>query len=105
MEAMSELRRLYPGIRTHFISYRVASWSDTGLSSEDLQHSKTALYRQASWRFRWRSSSLGTAMRNVTTSWTQPTFTPTHEHIVLLPNSSFEKSGGTSKPTGESREG
>ena len=36
VEAMSELKRLYPGIRTHFISYRVASWSDTGFSSEDL---------------------------------------------------------------------
>jgi hypothetical protein len=36
VEAMSELRRNYPGIRTHFISYRVASWSDTGFSSEDL---------------------------------------------------------------------
>jgi hypothetical protein len=35
-EAMSELKRLYPGIRTHFISYRVASWGDTGFSSEDL---------------------------------------------------------------------
>jgi hypothetical protein len=35
-EAMSELRRLYPGIRMHFISYWVASWSDTGLSNEDL---------------------------------------------------------------------
>jgi hypothetical protein len=36
VEAMNELKRLYPGIRTHFISYRVASWSDTGFSSEDL---------------------------------------------------------------------
>jgi hypothetical protein len=36
VEAMSELKRLYPGIRTHFISYRVASWSDIGFSSEDL---------------------------------------------------------------------
>ena len=36
VEAMSELKRLYSGIRTHFISYRVASWSDTGFSSEDL---------------------------------------------------------------------
>jgi hypothetical protein len=35
-EAMSELKRLYPGIRTHFILYRVASWSDTDFSSEDL---------------------------------------------------------------------
>ena len=35
-EAMSELKRLYPGIRTHFIFYRVASWSDTGFSTEDL---------------------------------------------------------------------
>ena len=36
VEAMSELKRLYPGIRTHFISYRVASWGDTGFSSEEL---------------------------------------------------------------------
>jgi hypothetical protein len=36
VEAMSELKRLYPGIRTHFISYRVVSWSDTDFSSEDL---------------------------------------------------------------------
>ena len=36
VEDMSELKRLYPGIRTHFISYRVATWSDTGFSSEDL---------------------------------------------------------------------
>ena len=35
-EAMSELKRLYPDIRTHFIFYRVASWSDTGFSTEDL---------------------------------------------------------------------
>ena len=35
-EAMSELKRLYPGIRTYFIFYRVASWSDTGFSNEDL---------------------------------------------------------------------
>jgi hypothetical protein len=35
-EAMSELRHLYPGIRTHLISYRVASWGDTGFSSEEL---------------------------------------------------------------------
>ena len=34
--AMSELKQLYPGIRTHFISYRVARWGDTGFSSEDL---------------------------------------------------------------------
>jgi hypothetical protein len=36
VEAMGELKRLYPGIRTHFISYRVASWGDTDFSSEDL---------------------------------------------------------------------
>jgi hypothetical protein len=36
VEAMSELKQLYPGIRTHFISYRVARWSDTGFSSGDL---------------------------------------------------------------------
>jgi hypothetical protein len=43
VEAMSELRRLYPGIRTHFISYRVASWSDTGFSSEDLANFEDSL--------------------------------------------------------------
>ena len=36
VEAMNELKRLYPGIRTHFISYRVASWSDTDFSSEEV---------------------------------------------------------------------
>jgi len=36
VEAMSELKRLYPGIRTHFHLIRVASWSDTDFSSEDL---------------------------------------------------------------------
>jgi hypothetical protein len=36
VEAMEELKRHYPGIRTHFISYRVASWDDTDLSDEDL---------------------------------------------------------------------
>jgi hypothetical protein len=36
VEAMGELKQLYPGIRTHFISYRVASWSDSGFNSEDL---------------------------------------------------------------------
>jgi hypothetical protein len=36
VEAMSTLKRFYPGIRTHFISYRVASWGDTALSSDDL---------------------------------------------------------------------
>lgn len=35
-EAMDELKRHYPGIRTHFISYRLASWADTDLSAEDL---------------------------------------------------------------------
>ncbi len=35
-EAMSELKRLYHGIRTHAISYRVASWGDTDFSSEEL---------------------------------------------------------------------
>jgi hypothetical protein len=43
VEAMSELKRLYPGIRTHFISYRVASWSDTDLSAEDLAAFEGAL--------------------------------------------------------------
>lgn len=35
-EAMSELKRLYPGIRTHFIFYRVASWNDVDLTTDDL---------------------------------------------------------------------
>ena len=35
-EAMNELRLLYPSIRTHLILYRVASWTDTDLSVEDL---------------------------------------------------------------------
>lgn len=35
-EAMEELKRRYPGIRTHFISYRIASWTDTDFSHEDL---------------------------------------------------------------------
>jgi hypothetical protein len=38
VEAMGELTRLYPGIRTHLISYRVAaaSWIDTDFSNEEL---------------------------------------------------------------------
>lgn len=36
VEAMSKLKESYPGIRTHFISYRVASWDDFELSSDDL---------------------------------------------------------------------
>ncbi|SEO70929.1 hypothetical protein SAMN02990966_02667 [Rhodospirillales bacterium URHD0017] len=36
VEAMSELKRLYPGIRTHFISYRVGPWSDSNFSAEEL---------------------------------------------------------------------
>jgi len=35
-EAMGELKRLYPDIRTHFIIYRVTSWSDVDLAVEDL---------------------------------------------------------------------
>lgn len=35
-EAMGELKRLYPGIRTHLILYRVASWSDVDLTVDDL---------------------------------------------------------------------
>ena len=35
-EAMSELKRLYPGIRTRMILYRVASWIDVDLSVDDL---------------------------------------------------------------------
>lgn len=34
--AMNELKRSYPGIRTHFISYRVSSWDDVDLSASDL---------------------------------------------------------------------
>lgn len=36
VEATNELKRLYPGIRMHFISYRVASWGDVGLTREDM---------------------------------------------------------------------
>lgn len=35
-EAMRELKKLYPDIRTHFILYRVASWSDVALTVDDL---------------------------------------------------------------------
>ncbi len=33
---MGELKRIYPGIRTHLISYRVSSWSDTDLSAQEM---------------------------------------------------------------------
>ena len=36
VEAMNEVKRLYPGVKTHFISYRVASWTDVDLSVEDM---------------------------------------------------------------------
>jgi|LNAP01.1.fsa_nt_gb hypothetical protein len=36
VEATNELKRLYPGIRMHFISYRVASWGDVDLTREDM---------------------------------------------------------------------
>ena len=36
VEATNELKRLYPGIRIVFISYRVSSWSDVGLTTEDM---------------------------------------------------------------------
>lgn len=35
-EAMAELKRLYPGIRTHLILYRVASWNDAGFTVDEL---------------------------------------------------------------------
>lgn len=35
-EAMAELKRLYPGIRTHLILYRVASWTDVDFTVDDL---------------------------------------------------------------------
>lgn len=35
-EAMGELKRLYPGIRSHLILYRVASWGDIDLTVDDL---------------------------------------------------------------------
>ena len=35
-EAMGELKRLYPGVRTHLILYRVASWNDVGFTVDDL---------------------------------------------------------------------
>ena len=36
VEGMSKLKQSYPEIRTHFISYRVASWDDTDFSPDDL---------------------------------------------------------------------
>jgi hypothetical protein len=36
VEAKRELERLYPGIRMHLISYRVASWSDDDFTPEDM---------------------------------------------------------------------
>jgi len=36
VEANSELKQLYPNIRMHLISYRVASWGVNGFTSEDL---------------------------------------------------------------------
>ena len=36
VEAMNELKQFYPGIRMHFISYRVTQRGDTGFSSEEL---------------------------------------------------------------------
>jgi len=36
VEATNELKRIYLGIRLHFISYRVASWGDGDLTTEDL---------------------------------------------------------------------
>ena len=36
VEATNELKRMYPGIRMHFISYRVASWGDVDLTREDM---------------------------------------------------------------------
>lgn len=35
-EAMAELKRLYPGIRTHLILYRVASWTDVDFTVDEL---------------------------------------------------------------------
>ncbi len=36
VEAANELKRVYHGISMHFISYRVSSWSDVGLSADDM---------------------------------------------------------------------
>ena len=36
VEATKELRRAYPDIRMHLISFRVSSWADVGLSAEDM---------------------------------------------------------------------
>jgi hypothetical protein len=36
VEASNELKGLYPGIRIHLISYRVASWSDDDFMPEDM---------------------------------------------------------------------
>lgn len=35
-EAMAELKRRYPGIRTHLILYRVASWTDVDFTVDEL---------------------------------------------------------------------
>lgn len=43
--AKSELERLYPGIRLHLISYRVASWSDDDFTPEDMVAFEYALHR------------------------------------------------------------
>lgn len=47
VEAMAELRRDYPGIKTHFISYRVPSWTDTDLSPGYLARFEDNLQQQA----------------------------------------------------------
>ena len=35
-EAMDELKRRFPGIRTHLIAYRVIGWTDSDLSPDDM---------------------------------------------------------------------
>ena len=99
VEAMNELKRLYPGIRTHFISYRVASWSDTDFSSEDLAAFEYDLQRAGIMplpleaiipRYRFALSDYVLAA---------PTFTRMHEPIGSSPNSSSEKSSRIIEPT------
>jgi hypothetical protein len=46
VEAMDELKRHYPGIRWHFISYRVAPWDDTDLSAADLAKFEYLLHQR-----------------------------------------------------------
>ena len=44
-EAMNELKRRFPGIRTHLIAYRVASWTDTDLNPDDMARFEYDLHK------------------------------------------------------------